>query len=142
MEPLIRALHASVGLGNVVELRVTARRTGRQRAVLLGLLRARSRLYLGHPNGETAWTRDLEAADRGQLAWRHVPALWFRPIRLGHGQERDAAIRATDQHPFPGNLIYRLARRHVLAVGVYFRLEPLEPIDPVEPIQPLAGTPT
>lgn len=39
------------------------------------------------------------------------------------GVEREHAIMATDQHPFPGNLIYRLGRRHVLAAGRYYRPE-------------------
>jgi hypothetical protein len=35
-------------------------------------------------------------------------------------------IRATvHQQPFPGNVFYRAAQRHIAAVGVYHRLEPL-----------------
>ena len=38
------------------------------------------------------------------------------------GTERDDVVRATfHQHPFPGNLFYRLAASHVFADGVYFR---------------------
>ena len=45
--------------------------------------------------------------------------------RLEPGPERDAAIGVTArQQPFPGNLLYRASRRHVMAVGVYFHLEP------------------
>ena len=41
------------------------------------------------------------------------------------GVERDAVIFATaDQQPFPGNLLYRVARRHILSEGRYFRLDP------------------
>jgi hypothetical protein len=125
-EPLIRAWYRAVGLGNVVELRVPSRSTGRRRSVLLGVLRAGGELYVGHPNGESAWTRDLAAAGSGEIVWRTGPAVAFRPIRLPRGDERTAVIRATRQHPFPGDLIYRLARRHVLASGAYFRLAPLE----------------
>lgn len=39
--------------------------------------------------------------------------------------ERDAVILVTsEQQPFPGNLMYRAARRHILSEGRYFRLEP------------------
>jgi hypothetical protein len=47
----------------------------------------------------------------------------FTAVRLPMGDEREGAIRATGQHPFPGNLVYRLGRGHVRAVGVFFRLE-------------------
>jgi hypothetical protein len=42
--------------------------------------------------------------------------------------ERGDAIRATSQHPFPGNLIYRLGRGHIRAVGVFFRIMPLDDV--------------
>jgi hypothetical protein len=51
----------------------------------------------------------------------------IRAVLLPPGQERSAVISATNQHPFPGNLVYWLARRHILAVGRYYRLEPLGP---------------
>jgi len=51
-------------LGNVVELIVAGRRTGRRRIVLLGLLRVDRGWYLGHPNGPVDWTRNLDAAAR------------------------------------------------------------------------------
>ena len=124
-EPLIRTWYRAFGLGNVVELRVRSRSSGRPRSVLLGVLRAGGSLYVGHPNGEAAWTRDLAAAGHAEVVWRTGPAVAIAPVRLPRGDERAAAIGATGQHPFPGNLIYRLARRHVVAVGVYFRLEPI-----------------
>ncbi len=50
-----------------------------------------------------------------------------RLVRLPGGPERDAVIRATwSQQPFPADVLYRAARRHVAAVGVYHRLEPVE----------------
>jgi len=53
---------------------------------------------------------------RPSSAWR---------LALKDGPERDAVIAATArQQPFPGNLVYRAAQRHITAVGVYFRLEP------------------
>ncbi|HLO34669.1 MAG TPA: hypothetical protein VK194_01240, partial [Candidatus Deferrimicrobium sp.] len=50
----------------------------------------------------------------------------FAARRLPPGPERDAVIRSTAvQQPFPANVLYRAARRHIAAVGVYHRLEPL-----------------
>ena len=43
--------------------------------------------------------------------------------KLGLERRTQAAILATDQHPSPGDLAYRLGRRHVRAVGVFFRVE-------------------
>ena len=126
LDPAIRAWYGAFGLGNVIELHVVGRRSGRSRSILLGLLRTDGGLYLGHPNGEVGWTRDLESAGRGKLRWRDGPPVEFRPVRLPIGDERDAAIRATEQHPFPGDLLYRAGRRHVRRVGVFFRLEPLD----------------
>jgi hypothetical protein len=56
--------------------------------------------------------------------WRSVPVR-VSATRLELGPERDAAIHAAArQQPFPGDLLYRASLPHVLAVGVYFRLEP------------------
>jgi hypothetical protein len=125
MDPMIRAFWHRFGLGNVVELRVPARKSGRQRSLMLGVLRAGDGLYLGHPNGETSWTLDIDRAPSAELVLHGLPPLAIHPQLLDAGPERTAAIGATGQHPFPGNLIYRLARRHVLAVGRYYRLEPV-----------------
>ena len=46
-----------------------------------------------------------------------------------HGELRDQAILATSQQVFPGNIVYRLARRHVRAVGTYFLIEIVLPGD-------------
>ncbi len=128
LDPLVRAMDATAGLGNVVELRVPGRRTGVPRRTLVGLLHAGDDLYLGHPNGEADWMANLLAAGGGEFAMRGGEPVPFRAARLSPGEERTAAIRATwRQHPFPGNVIYWLARRHVLAAGVYVRVEPLVP---------------
>jgi hypothetical protein len=111
------------GLGNVVELRVPGRRTGVSRRVLLGLLRGDDGWYLGHPNGDVDWTRNLEAAGVAELAFRDGDPLRVRATRLPFGEMRDRAIAATLQHTFPGNLIYRLAWPHIRAVGAYFLIE-------------------
>jgi hypothetical protein len=90
---------------------------------LLGLLRAGDGEYLGHPNGHVGWTRDVAAAGQATLVLPHNRG--ERHIRaevVPDGDERTAAILATSQHPFPGNLVYRLGRRHIRAVGIFFRL--------------------
>ena len=125
LDPVLRSAHHAYGIGNFVELRVPGRRSGRPTTTLLGILRTGGQIYLGHPNGDCAWTRNLEAAGGGELALRGLPPVEVRAVRLAPGPEREAAIRSTGQHPFPGNAIYRLGRRHVLAAGTYFRLEPL-----------------
>lgn len=123
LDPLVSRWWQLAGLGNVVELRVRGRRTGLPRRVLLGLLRDGDRWFLGHPNGDVAWTRNLEAAATAELAFHHAGALAVRAIRLPDGDLRDRAILATRQHVFPGNLVYRLAWPHIRAVGTYFLVE-------------------
>ena len=123
-DPVIRAVWRRQGIGNILELRVASRRDGTpERTRLVGLLRAGDGLYLGHPNGDVGWTRDLEAAGGGSLRYPNGVEWPFSAARLPLGEEREQAIRATGQHPFPGNLMYRLGRRQVRAAGVFFRLE-------------------
>jgi len=123
LDPLVRLEWRGFGLGNVVELRVVGRRTGATRSVLLGLLRDGSQLFLGHPNGDVPWTLNLEAAGTALLVFRPPTAVAVTARRLEPGELRDRAIAATNQHVFPGNLIYRLARAHIRAVGTYFLIE-------------------
>jgi hypothetical protein len=127
MDPFIRASWRSsgVGLRNVVELRVAGRRSGVYRRVLLTLLRDGDQWFLGQPNGDVHWTRNLEAAGTADIAFRDAPPISVRARRLEPGQTRDRAIRSTGQHPFPANLVYRLARAHVRAVGVFFAVDPV-----------------
>lgn len=125
LDPLIRAVLGRAGIGNVVEFRVRSRASGRTRSLMLGILRTPAGLYLGHPNGPAVWTRDLDAAGGGQVILHGLPPLDIQAVLLRPGPERTAVIGATNQHPFPGNLVYRLARSHVLAVGRYYRLEPI-----------------
>jgi F420H(2)-dependent quinone reductase len=126
LDPLVRLVWRGFGLGNVIELRVPGRRTGRPRRVLLGLLRDGDRLFLGHPNGHVAWTRNLEVAGSAELVLAAPTTLRIRASLLPHGELRDRAILGTSQHVFPGNLVYRLARRHIRAAGAYFEIE-IEP---------------
>jgi hypothetical protein len=127
MDPLIRASWRASGAGlrNVVELRVAGRRTGAYRRVLLTLLVDGDRWFLGHPNGDVSWTQNLDAAGTADLALRGTPPIAIRARRLEPGPERDRAILATGQHPFPANIVYRLARRHIRAVGTFFAVEPV-----------------
>ena len=124
MDPLIRREWRStgIGLGSVVELRVAGRRTGQYRSVLLTLLRDGERWFLGHPNGDVPWTLNLEAAGTADLKFARTVPIPVRARRL-EGTERDVAMGLFDQHPFPGNLVYRAAQAHIRAVGVYFALE-------------------
>jgi len=125
LDPLIRWMWFSVGIGITARLTVTGRRTGRQRSVLIGLLRVNGAWYVGHPNGEVGWTANLREAGRATIAHRPESPFEVTAVPLADGPERNAVIRATaEQQPFPGNLVYRAARRHILSEGRYFRLEP------------------
>lgn len=122
----IRVLTRRYGLGDTVEVAIVGPRTGRPRSVLLGLLRVGGKWYVGHPNGVCGWTRALDAVGEATVAAAGLGPVLVRAILLSPGEERAAAIDATfRQHPFPGNVIYWLARRHVRAVGRYYRLEPI-----------------
>jgi hypothetical protein len=124
LDPLLRMIWLQSGLGNVIQVTIPGRSSGQPRRTLLGLLSTGGEWYLGHPNGPSQWTRNLDAAGgRLQLAWPGQPPVSFRADPLPPGPEREQVILATNQHPFPGDLIYRLGRRHVLAAGRYYRLE-------------------
>ena len=124
-DPLIRWAWFSVGIGITSKLTVRGRQSGRQRSVLVGLLRVNGNWYVGHPNGEVGWTANLREAQRATVAPRPEESFEATAHPLAPGAERDAVILATaEQQPFPGNLIYRAARRHILSEGRYFRLEP------------------
>lgn len=129
MDPLIHASWRSSGLGlrNVVELRVAGRRSGRYRRILLTLLRDGDQWFLAHPNGDVNWTRNLEAAGTADVAFRGLAPVSVLARRLEAGELRDRGIGATGQHPFPANVVYRLARAHIRAVGVFFAIDPLSP---------------
>lgn len=127
LDPLIRVAWHGLGpwLEPIVELRVRGRRSGRERRLLLTSLALDGRLYLGHPNGDAAWTRNLEAAQGAEIVDRRGRVSAVSATRLPPGDERTRVIVATARlQPPPGNLVYRLARGHILRVGTYFRLEP------------------
>ncbi|HVM30940.1 MAG TPA: hypothetical protein VM305_09275 [Candidatus Limnocylindrales bacterium] len=122
VDPLVRAIWRRFGLGNTLELQVAGRAGGGHRSRLVGLLRTRRGWYVGHPNGHTGWTRDLEQAGEAELRWPDGRRVRVRAERVPRGREREGAIRATIQHPFPGNVIYWLGRSRVRAAGVFFRI--------------------
>ena len=133
-DPVLRVLwrRRIAGLGRIVDVRVPGRGTGIERRTLVTMLDVDGRSYIGHPNGRAEWTRNVEAAGVVELRFpgresTESPA-HLRSIRLYGGPERESVIRATwSQQPFPANIVYALARRHVREVGVYFRLVPLPP---------------
>jgi hypothetical protein len=134
---LVARLAARTVIANVVVLRVAGRRSGRERAVPLGLLAVDGRIYIGHPSGDTAWTLNLRAAPWATIESAQLPTARVRPVLLGPGPERDAVVRATfRQHPYPGKVFYRLSGRHVARTGVFFRLERLADPDPAAPNGP------
>jgi len=126
IDPLLRWTWFSVGLGITSRLTVKGRQTGRDRSVLIGLIRVGGRWYVGHPNGEVAWTANLRSEPRARIAPRPEAPLDVMAKPLVDGRERDAAIHAAcEQQPFPANLLYSAARHHILHEGRYFRLEPI-----------------
>jgi hypothetical protein len=126
--PAIERVWRRFGIGNVVRVVVVGRRSGRPRAVFLGVLRVGGHRYLGHPDVACAWTRNLEAAGGGELEHHGGLRVPFTATLLEPGPERDGVIRATfHQHPFPGGPVYWLFRRHVGAVGRFYRLTFEEP---------------
>ena len=143
LDPVLRSWLANgwPGLDGVVELRTIGRRTGRRRRALVTLLGLDGRWYVGHPNGLTAWQRNAEAAGWLEIDPPAVHGARFAVARLAPGSERDAVIKATGvQQFFPANVVYRLARRHIAAVGVYHRLEPVaERPNPVADVRSAAA---
>lgn len=126
LDPLLSAAWAAGGLGITSQLTVRGRSTGRDRSVLVGLIELNGRWYVGHPNGDVSWTANLRSAGRGRIAPRANTPLEVTARPLGHGPERDAVIWATaGQQPFPANLLYWAARRHIFSEGRYFGLEPV-----------------
>lgn len=126
VEPLLRRWLRHRTIGDTVELTVVGHRSGEPRTVLVGLLVVDGRWYVGHPASGCAWTRNLDAAGEATLTAPGRPPVELRATPLSAGAEREAVIRATfRQHPFPGDVIYWLARRNIRAVGRFYRLEPV-----------------
>lgn len=127
LDPLIRSLIANgaPGLDGIVELRTVGRRSGRPRRTLVTLLSVGERFYVGHPNGQAEWLANILAAGWVDVDPPGAAGPRYSIERVAPGAERDDVIRATwTQQPFPANLLYRVARRHVAAAGEYIRLTP------------------
>ena len=121
----LQAAWAAGGLGITSKLTVRGRSSGIDHSVLIGLIELNGNWYVGHPNGDVNWTTNLRSAGEGYIAPRPDQPLEVTARPLGDGAERDAVIAATaHQQPFPANLLYLAARRHILREGRYFRLEP------------------
>ena len=89
--------------------------------------------YVGNPNGNAQWARNLVAARSAVIVRGRVRTPVTAEL-LPDGPERERAIRATANQPPPASLVYRLGRRHISAVGTYFRLEP-DTAAPLEVVQ-------
>jgi len=127
--PLVRSAVANdlPGVNGIVEIRFVGRRSGSLRRTLVTLLNHDGAWYIGHPNGAAAWIRNAEAAGWVDVEPAGAHGARHAIHRLPDGPERDAVIRATvRQQPFPANLLYRAALRHIAAVGVYDRLDPID----------------
>jgi hypothetical protein len=132
LDPVIERIWRRGRLRNTVQLLTIGRRTGLERRSFLGLLRIGDRQYLGHPDLSCPWTLNLEAVGGGRMRFRDGRTVTFRAVPLDHGRERDAVIRTTfRQHGYPGGVIYWIFRRHIFAVGRFYRLEDVEDIRPV-----------
>ncbi|MBA3404156.1 MAG: hypothetical protein H0U13_05610 [Gemmatimonadaceae bacterium] len=71
----------------------------------MGLIRTDGNWYVGHPNGEVAWTANLREAGLARVAPRPEAPLDVSAEPLEPGPERDAVIIATaEQQPFPANV--------------------------------------
>ena len=125
--PLIpRTVRRFAEFGIVQEIIVVGRRSGVPRSVFVCVYDLGGRLYVGHPIGETAqWTRNVDAAGTAILVRRDGSRTAMRAVRLDAGPERDALVEAMPgQQVGPFAALYRGARSHIGAAGVYYRLEP------------------
>ena len=89
LDPLIRWMWFSVGIGITSRLTVRGRRSGRDRSVLIGLLRVDGAWYVGHPNGEVGWTANLREVGRATIAQRPEAPFEVTAVPIGPGPERD-----------------------------------------------------
>lgn len=128
LDPAILAAWGRVPIGNVVRFVVPGRQSGRPRPVFLGLLRVGGGWYVGHPDVDCGWTRNLDASGTADLVFRGERRVAVAAELVPPGAERDTVIRATfRQHPFPGTLLYWLSRRHIAVVGRFYRLTAIDP---------------
>ena len=105
------------------EIVIVGRRTGLAHSSVVTLFELDGRWYIGNPNGDAQWARNLAAAGSA-LVVRGATRTTVAAAVLPDGPERDRVVRATAHQPPPANLVYRLGRRYAPAAGSYFRLEP------------------
>jgi hypothetical protein len=122
-KPVMRLVMRLVPAAPIKEVRIAGRRTGRERRYLLTVLDIDGRWYIGHPNGRSQWILNLLAVGSAVVVGRDGPVI-VRPVELGEGRERDAAIKATATQPFPAGQVYSGAQDHLRAAAVYIRLDP------------------
>ena len=121
--PLMAVFAQRVRRMPYAELEIVGRNTGQERRTVLTLFVVDGLWYVGHPNGESQWVRNLIAANSAVLIKGHKRT-GVRPFELLDGEERDKVVNATSHQPFPAGLFYRAGRAHVRSVGSYFRLVP------------------
>jgi deazaflavin-dependent oxidoreductase (nitroreductase family) len=122
---LMERIRRSMPAAPMEEVLVVGRKSGTERSYLLTLIDVDSRWAIGHPNGRSQWVRNLEAAGRAVVVHRDGSRTEAAATLLPDGPERDAAIAFVGRQPFPAGPIYRHGRKHVTAVGCYFRLVPI-----------------
>ena len=108
------------------EIVIVGRRTGVARSSVVTLFELDGRWYVGNPNGDAQWARNLAAAGSA-VVLRSTTRTTVAAAVLPHGAERDRVVLATAHQPPPANLVYLFGRGHVLAAGSYFRLDPISP---------------
>src|ERR687895_2264701 len=89
IDPLMRWTWFSIGLGITSKLSVRGRHSGRERSVLVGLLRVNGGWYVGHPNGEVGWTANLREAGVARLAAGPGSPIGATATPPGPAPERD-----------------------------------------------------
>jgi hypothetical protein len=123
-KPVMRLVTRLLPGAPIKEVRIVGRRSGLERRYLPTELDIDGRCYVGHPNGRSQWIRNLLAAGSAVVVGRDGPVM-VRPVELGEGRERDAAIRQTATQPFPAGQVYAGAQHHLRAAAVYLRLDPM-----------------
>ena len=113
----------------VQEVAIIGRRSGLERRLFLGLITVGDTRYVGSSNGTTNWTRNLAAAGTAEVITFDGRRTRMVATELERGPERTAVIDAVCRAPFPAGPMYRLARRHVEAVGRYFEIAPTSDAD-------------
>lgn len=139
--PVMRAVRKHVRASPVEEFLIVGRRTGRERRMLLGLFDIDGTWYAGNPNGTAQWIRNLEAAGGCTVIRRDGIPIQVRATEVTDAALREAVIRKTGTQPLPAGLVYRRARRHIRAVGRYYRLERVASASEATP-SAAAGDPT